>query len=291
MWLDDARGYLVDWVTQRWVQLTGRKVFFVDYPWLDGPAGKPAGIGATFFDGYAAEHGLRVLRGQPTGLVPDFETLRSGAFDPGSISPAVIDFYARTSAYDLDAWSQWCGAFRPFGWALAVLFSRRLQQLNVPLSNLDTSRGMTSEVLPIVEAATNRSVWTAWVRQLVGTGDVIYAGAYSTCTVPDSATPCVRVVFPLPNGNATVLMRPIAHPDGSLTLVSAGSAFGSPGFYFTVHASEGAVWVRYVRALRESIHVYSLDGTIRADHVLSLWGLTFLRLHYRLRQRTAESAG
>lgn len=289
MWLDDARGHLADWVTQRWVQLTGRKVCLADAPWLDGPAGEPTGIGAAFFDGYAAAHGLRVLRGQATGLVPDFEILRSGAFDPGAISPAVIDFYTQTSEYELDAWSQWCGAFRPFGWMLAVLFSRRLQQLNVPLSNLETSRGMTSEVLPIVEPATNRSVWTAWVRQLVGTGNVIYAGAYSTCTVPDGATPCVRVVFPLPNGNAMVLMRPVAHPDGSLTLVSAGGAFGSPGFYFTVRASDGAVWARYVRALRESIHVYASDESIRADHVLSLWGLTFLRLHYRLQKRAAES--
>ncbi len=289
MWLDDARGHFVDWTTQRWVQLTGRHVYFADSPWLDGPAGEPTGIGATFFDRYAAAHGLRVLHGQATGLVPDFEILRSGAFDPGAISPAVIHFYTHTSEYDLDAWSQWCGAFRPFGWMLAVIFSRRLQQLNVPMSGLDTSRGMTSDVVSIVEAATNRSIWTAWVRQLVGTGNVIYAGAYSTCIVPDRATPCVRVVFPLPNGNAMVLMRPVAHPDGSLTLISAGRAFGSPGFYFTVHAAGGAVWARYVRALRESIHVYASDGAIRADHVLSLWGLTFLRLHYRLRKRIGEA--
>lgn len=45
------------------------------------------------------------------------------------------------------------------------------------------------------------------------------------------------------------------------------------------------MWVRYLRSLRESIHVYEHDGQIRADHVLSLWGLTFLRLHYRLRVR------
>jgi hypothetical protein len=285
MWLDDARGNLLDWMTQRWVRWTGHRVSFGDHPWLDGPAGKPTGIGADFFDDYAAERGLRVLRGQPAGLVDDFAVLRSDAFDPSAISPAVIDFYARTSAYDLDAWSQWCGVFRPFGWALAVLFSRRLQQLNVPLANLDTSRGMTSDVFPVVDPATGRSVWTAWVRQLVGTGNVIYAGAYSTCTVPDRSTSCVRVVFPLPNGNAMVLMHPVGHPDGSLTLVSAGTAFGSPGFYFTVHTPGGAVWARYVRTLQESIHVYSVDETIRADHVLSIWGLTFLRLHYRLRQR------
>lgn len=285
MWLDDSRGHLVDWLTQRWVQFTGRKVSLDDHPWLDGPFGKPTGIGASFFDSYASEHGLRVARGQTAGLVHDFEVLRSAAFDPSAVSPSVTDFYARTSTYDLDAWSQWCGVFRPFGWALAVLFSRRLQQLNVPLSNLDTSRGMTTEVLSIVDSAADRPVWTTWVRELVGTGNVIYAGAYSTCTVPDSNTPCVRVVFPLPNGNAMVLMRPVAHADGSLTLISAGTAFGSPGFYFTVRAPDGVVWARYLRTLRESIHVYVVEGTVRADHKLSLWGITFLRLHYRLRQR------
>jgi hypothetical protein len=290
MWLDDARGNLIDWTTQRWVQWSGRTVSLTDYPWLDGPAGTPRGIGTDFFDEYARHEGLRVLRGQPGGLIPDLEVLRSGTFNPAAVSPAVADFYAHTSTYELDAWSQWTGVFRPFGWALAVLFSRRLQQLNVPLSNLDTSRGMTSEVVPIVDGTTNLPVFTAWIRQLVGTGNVIYAGAYSSCVVPDDATPCVRIVFPLPNGNAMVLMRPVLHPDGSLTLVSAGRSFGSPGFYFTVRASDGRVWARYLRSLRESIHVYASEGTVRADHVLSLWGVTFLRLHYRLRERTSTHA-
>ena len=38
--------------------------------------------------------------------------------------------------------------------------------------------------------------------------------------------------------------------------------------------------------MRGSIRVYAADGaegTVRADHVLTLWGVTFLRLHYRLR--------
>lgn len=81
-------------------------------------------------------------------------------------------------------------------------------------------------------------------------------------------------------------MRPVAEPDGSLSLVSAGSGFGEPGFYFTVHGQRGVVWARYLRALRETIRVYSApEGGVRADHVLALWGATFLRLHYRLRRR------
>jgi hypothetical protein len=285
MWLDDARGNLVDWSTQRWVQLTGRRVSLIECPWLDGPVGRPTGIGAGFFDAFAEQRGFRLHRGQAAGLLPDFQSLAGEEFDPGAVVPGVAHFYERTSEYELDAWSHWCGMFRPFGWALAVLFSRRLQQLNVPLSGLDTSRGMTSDVLPVTDAATDRVVFTAWVRELKGTGHVIYAGAYSTCEVPNYRGRCVRVVFPLPNGNAVVVMRPIARADGSLILVSAGEEFGSPGFYFTVHGRDGVVWARYVRAMRESIHVYATGEDVRADHVLTLWGATFLRLHYRLRTR------
>lgn len=141
----------------------------------------------------------------------------------------------------------------------------------------------------VVEPDSRRPAFTAWVRQLVATGHVIYAGAYSTCIVPDGTMPCVRVVFPLPNGNAMVLMRPIANPDGSLLLVSAGRSFGDAGFYCAVHGPSGTARIRYVRALRESIHVYESDGQVRADHELSLWGVAFLRLHYRLRRRERRS--
>lgn len=290
MWLDDTRGHFVDWSTQRWVQLTGRRVNLEDHGWLHGPVGKPTGIGAGFFETYAAEHDLRLARGEMCGLLPDIRSLAGPEFDPLSVAAPVADFYHRTSEYDLDAWSQWCGMFRPFGSALALLFSRRLQQLNVPLSGLDTSRGMSSDVIPLRDVATDEVVFTAWVRRLLETGHVIYAGAYSTCTVPDYAGRCVRVVFPLPNGNAVVVMRPVAHEDGSLSLVSAGDRFGSPGFYFTVNASGGRVWARYLRALREQIHVYAVADDVRADHVLSLWGAEFLRLHYRLRPKLAVLA-
>lgn len=80
-------------------------------PWLEGPIGKPAGIGATFFESYAAERALRAVPGPSSGLIPDLAVLRGPDFDPRAVAPAVSDFYARTSAYDLDAWSQWSGRF------------------------------------------------------------------------------------------------------------------------------------------------------------------------------------
>jgi hypothetical protein len=174
---------------------------------------------------------------------------------------------------------------------LALLFSRRLQQLNVPLSALDTSRGITSEVLQLVEPTSGEVRYTAWLRTLIGSGNVLYAGSYSLVRIPGYPGPCVKVVFPLPNGNAQVLMRPTVHADGSLTVTSAGARFGAPGFYFTVHHRAGErapVWARYVKALRESIHVYAATDGVRADHVLTLFGATFLRLHYRLVRRVGE---
>jgi hypothetical protein len=276
---------IVDSATQAWVKLTGRTVVAADHPWLDGPVGTPEGIGPSFFDDYAARHHGQVVRVRPVGLLPSIDALASSTVDPKALAPAVISFYERTSEYELDAWSQWSGPFRPFGVALALIFSRRLQQLNVPLGNLDTSRGMTSEVFEVRNARTGVRLFTAWVRQLIATGHVIYAGAYSVCRPPLEPGPCVRVVFPLPNGNAMVVMRASVHPDGSLSLISAGTGFGSAGFYFTVRRRDGRLSARYLRSLREQIHVYAANGSIDADHVLSLWGVTFLRLHYRLRLR------
>ena len=290
MWLGAERGYLSDWVTQRWVQFTGRQTDSRQTPWLEGPIGRTTGIGKGYFEELAGECHLHVRRGQPsTGLIGDFRSLAGPYFDPGRVQPAVAAFYEHTSDYDLDAWAEWCGAFRPFGRLLALIFSRRLQQLNVPLTGLDTSQGVTSEILQLVDPQSGAVRYTAWVRELVGTGHVLYAGSYSTCVVPGYAGTCVKVVFPLPNGNAIVIMKPESYPDGSFSISSIGSGFGDPGFYFTVHGRGGVIWARYVRSLRESIKVYATAGNlVRGDHVLTIWGATFLRLHYRLRARSAQ---
>src|SRR6478672_10434483 len=148
-------GHLVDRVTQRWVQFTGRPVDLAgEHQWLDGPTGEPGGIGSDYFHEFARKHSLEI--GPGAGLLDDFTVLRSQDFDPVAVANPVAGFYERTAAYSLDAWSEWCDAFRPFGWLLALIFSRRLQQLNVPLSSLDTSRGVTSEILRVSDPASGR---------------------------------------------------------------------------------------------------------------------------------------
>jgi hypothetical protein len=285
LWLGEKRGYATDWVTQRWVEATGRRVQLAESPWLAGPVGDTRSIGGDCFRDIAAREGLAFQDGPAVrGLLPDFSVLDGPRLSTSAIASPVRHFYERTAAYELDAWAEWCGAFRPFGWLLAVLFSRRLQQLNVPLSGLDTSRGLSNSVWHLVDPASGAPRYVVWLRHLVGSGETLYAGSYGPVRIPGWDGPCLKVVFPLPNGNALVIMKPSALQDGSLHLASEGRRFGDPGFYFTVREGDGTLAVRYVRTMQETIRVYeSGAGEARADHTLRIWGLTFLRLHYRLR--------
>jgi hypothetical protein len=290
LWLGPSRGFATDWTTQLWVKATGRRLHSGDAAWLDGPKAPTKGITPEFFEQTARSEGLNIQTGVAnTGIIPELDLLESPNLHIREISAAVRHFYQHTACYELDAWAEWCGLFRPFGWLLAAFFSRRLQQLNVPLSALDTSHGLSSEVLQLIEPNSNTVRHTVWFRRLLRSGNVLYAGFYSVCVLPGRTDPCVKVVFPLPNGNAVVIMRAEVEPDGSLVLTSAGNHFGDPGFYFTVHAESGMRWARYVRAMRETIRVYATDeGHTRADHSLKFCGATFLRLHYRMRPRAEQ---
>src|SRR5438128_1837179 len=139
MWLGDRRGNLIDWLTQRWVWATGRRVDLASNPWLAGPVGQTRGVGPDYFDKWAAAENLAVIRHQSgKGLLPSFAALSGPEFESSAVAPQVAEFYERAADFEMDVWSEWSGLFRPFGFLVAALFSRRLEQLNLPLSALDT---------------------------------------------------------------------------------------------------------------------------------------------------------
>ena len=284
-WLGDERGYLVDWTTQQWVRRTGRVVSLSEHEWLAGPTAPPDRIGARYFERFAASAGMEVERDLPdAGLLASFDALRGSSFAPERVDSRIVDFYERTSRYRLQLWSQWSPVFRVGGNLIAAIFSRRLGQLQLPMAPLDTSRGVTSELLRL--RAPDGAALTGWLRRRLPDGDVIYAGFYSVERPPSAPGPCVKVVFPLPNGSASIFLRPEARGDGSLVLISAGRRFGDAGFYFVVQESDDRVHVRHVAAMTESIHVYADDhGDLHTEHMLRLWGRVFLRLHYLMLPR------
>jgi hypothetical protein len=288
VWLGDRRGHAVDWITQRWVQITGRRVALTDVPWLSAPHGSVRGIGADFFERWGDDHGLTVLPPDPrAGLVEGLDALRGPRFEPAQVHPAIDDFYAHTAAFDLSISSRWSGPFRAVGWLVGRMFARRLAQLNMPLSDRDLQGGLSSRIVRLVDAD-GRVRHTAWVRTSVQTGLPVFVGQYGTETIPGHDGPCIKVVFPLPNGNAIVLLRPRVDPDGGFSLVSDGRRFGDPGFYFTVLAADGEIWARYVRTMKEQLKLWVDADEVHARHRFGVFGLPFLQLAYRITPKTKD---
>lgn len=276
------RQSLVDLATQFWVVLTGRKVRLEEDPWLEGPVGDTDVIGERFFHRLASREGLTLdTESKARGLLPSLECLDGPDFVSAHLNGQVAQFYRETSAYSLGVEAEWTGGLRPLARLISVLFSRRLRQLNVPLSLADTSGGASSDVFPVRRG--EEHIFSAWIRTLKSSGNTLYAGAYSTSLIPGHAGPCIKVVFPLPNGSAIVIMRPELQEDGSLLLLSEGERFGDPGFYFYVRRDEDGGVAKYVRPLRERIHVRAGSGAdVIAHHEVSFWDRRFLVQHYRM---------
>jgi hypothetical protein len=207
--------------------------------------------------------------------------LGSDAFDPTRVHPAIRNFYENTPSYRLDTWSETYFPTRIALWLLVTTISRRVEQLNFPLDGLDTAHGMTSEIL-LLRDADRRIRYTGWFRKLVRTGAVIYTGFYMTQPLPGSGTRCVKVVFPMPNGNATVLLRPENDEGHGFWLKSIGHHFGDVGFYRLTKAGN-ALRVWRISTLHETFHLtVDASGDVRCEHAVRFLGLRVLTLHYRV---------
>jgi len=272
------------------IWLFGRTHRRADIAWLVGPMGGKQ-IGDAPYRDVAEAEGLTVERkAREGGLVPSFEQLASERFDPARTHPLVRDFYEHTTEFAMDVWSR---SYFPMNiglWLLVTTISRQVNQLNFPLSPLDTAHGMSSEIITLRKPdGTVR--YTGWFRQLARQQRVLYTGFYMTESAPLEAGPCVKVVFPMPNGNATVILRPNIEADGSFTLDSTSRRFGEAGFYRMVARGRERVRVWHVKRLKEQFRVYvDDDGTLRCDHAVTFFGLPVLRLHYKIVRRAAAPA-
>jgi len=281
---------VVDRLTQRWVVVTGRRVdFTAQHAWLDGPVGSPHGIGDQWIQQHAARSGAVLVEVADGGLLPDLAALDQPGFRAADLHPAVVDFYERTAAWELDVWPRWARWAEPGGRAMNAIFARRLRQLSLPTDPLDVAYGMHSRIITLRTSADDH-LGTAWQRTLRATGSTVFGGFYGIVRLPASAGLSVRVVFPLPNGSITVFLRPQVTSRGGLLLTSPRGGFGADGAYLLVRpdgADRG--WARRV-GLPERFHVFVDDRhDLRCDHHLNLGRSEILRLHYRLSRRRAPA--
>lgn len=266
-----------------WVRVLGRSIDPAEHPWLKCPVGRPTAVGTEMYNDIAAAENLEQRSSASAGLLASFNDLSSDRFDSTKVDRRIRDFYERTAAYDLEAWSQVGALARPFLWGLVTFVSRRMDQLVFPLSPLELSGGMRNEIVELVDKTTGKRVYTGWRRTLLASNSIIYAGLYSTTVPPNYGRPCVRVTFPVRRGSAAVILRPEAQDDGSFKLIAEGSRFGDPGFYRMVSTGPSRWSVRYLPKLRENFHVYvAPDGALRTEHTIRIAGVPTLTLHYKM---------
>lgn len=265
----------------------GRRVHLKDAPWLECPMGPDEQIGPQFYDWLADNEELEIRPDASCGLLRSFDDLRGPRFNPDHVAQPIRDFYEQTARHELDAWSETRLGLRIGLWCLTHFVSHSIDQFNFPLSAMELSRGMTSEVLPMVERSSGKHRYTGWLRRRAVDGRVLYAGLYSAAPAPGYGSPCVKVSFPVPRGSIVVFLRPEAMPDGSFKLISAGSKFGDVGFYRLVRNRDG--WdVVYLPWLKEEFHLYVKDGFVRTDHAVRIGKVDIFRLHYKIRRLHAE---
>jgi hypothetical protein len=266
------------------MRLFGRTVRESDAPWLSGPIGGDY-IGDKPYEEVAAREQLVIRRrAEQGGLVPDLGVLAAPDFDVARLRPEIRDFYENTAAYRMDVWSE---TFFPANiglWLLVTTISRKFNQLNFPLRALATAKGLDSEIVLLRDLA-GKGRYAGWYRRLVDTGHVIYTGFYMTERVPLSTGSCVKVVFPMPGGSATVILKPSLDAEGNLLLSSKGRAFGDAGFYRLRKTGGDRLLVWRVSTLHEHFRVYLEADTLRCDHRVSFLGLPVLHLHYRIERK------
>jgi hypothetical protein len=156
--------------------------------------------------------------------------------------------------------------------------------LYIPTKNLKQSESLKSEIINLLDPITNEIKYTIWYRTFKSTGQVVYSGVYSTCILPTGKT-CVKAVFPLPKGNATVIMTPSVQNNGSLTLDSSGKRFGDAGFYFLLQDAKGNYWAQFIKSFRDKLIIGQENETLVAEQTLTLWHQKVLTLNYKIKEK------
>lgn len=271
-----------DRVTQQWVILRGRKIKPEDFPWLMGPFGNLDAIGEDLIYQFAKKENLTVEKdSKAKGIIPSMQKLNLSEAEFSNLSKKVIGFYENTSNHNLDLSVHWNPLFKFFGILINKLFSKRIDQLNIPTKNISDPKSLKSEIINLVDPATNEIKYTFWFRFIESSGQVIYSGVYGISNLPSGKT-CVKAVFPLPNGNATVFMIPTVGENGELILDSSGNKFGDAGFYFLLKDSKGEYWSQFISSFRDRLIIGSENDLISAEQTLTLWHQKVLTFNYKI---------
>jgi hypothetical protein len=66
-------------------------------------------------------------------------------------------------------------------WLIVEFISRRMEQLNFPISSLEVAKGMSSEVVQLLEPGSDRLAYTGWLRRLSPPATSFTTGSIPSC--------------------------------------------------------------------------------------------------------------
>lgn len=274
----------LDLATRKFWRATGRGVDLDGgEAWLQAPLGSRDGGDSWLLDEAARRGGALRDDDPDAGLQPDLEGLSGPGFDAAAVHPMIHDFYTHTAQWRMEVWSSWSPLFWPGGELISRMFGKRVQQLALPMRPLDVARGIDGRVSVITDG-TGAQVAAGWIRTLRGSGDTVFSGCYSRRTLPGADRASVHVTFPLEEGNVQVFLRPEHTPGGGLRLSSPAGPWGADGAYVLVR-DRGRHFARRV-PVHETFDLYvDREQVLRTDHVLRMWNMPAVRLHYKLERR------
>ncbi|MGV0924584.1 hypothetical protein [Empedobacter tilapiae] len=273
-----------DWFTQQWVILWGRKINPTDSPWLIAPFGELNGIGEEFIYQLAEKENLIVIRNSTSkGLLNSINELNLTDNQLENLSKKVIDFYECTANYNLEFNVKWNSFFTFFGYLVNQLFSQRINQLNIPTKNITQSEDLESEIITL-NNQNNEVKYTIWLRKFKTSGKVIYSGIYGTCILPSNRT-CIKAVFPLPKGNATVIMKASVGNEKELILDSSGKKFGDAGFYFLLNDAKYNYWAQFISSFTDQLIIKEKENNLQAIQTLKLWNFNVSQFTYYIQKK------
>lgn len=274
-----AKQNLLDWITQCWNIGLGKRVNLENDSWLIDPIGEIGETNDQYLERISLNEKLIVKKNEiGFGLIESFE------YWPSRTNNQIKEFYRNTLAFEMSCQTSWKPGFATFGYLISMLFSRRLQQLNLPESTSESSLGIESEIIKLTDDE-DKTKYTIWHRYLRDSKATVFFGIYSNCRLP-SGECCVKASFPLPQGSASVIFRIENDESGNLNLISSGTKYGDPGFYFIVKDSSGFLWKHYLPNFSEKISFSHVeDGILHAEHKLKLWSFRVYDISYDIKAR------
>lgn len=268
---------LQDTFTQIWVARFGKKVSLDTDGWIFGPTNIEMYRNISLNNSTVIYNNCSIKPAQ--GIINHVALFNFTTYEANCINPLITEFYTNTVNFNMDIRFNWNKAFKPLAYLVKLLFSKRLQQMNIPIISSDKLLKTNSFIVKIDENTDN--IQNFWVRKLLTANQVIFSGIYSVAST-NKKQHLVKVQFPLPNGNATIFLEKKVLKDGNLELSSKGLQFGDSGFYFFLKRNNN-YYAKYVKCMHEKLTLtVENQSKINGTHEFYFYGIKFLTIDYLL---------